>query len=72
MTIVENKNNWDKQLDYLNGKPLKTLSINNIKDFGSFKDRIQNYTLLTCNWLLDANRNSSQAKDIERRYYLNL
>ena len=71
MTLIETRNNWDKQLHYLNGKPVKTLSINNMSDFETFKNSIRNYNLQSNNWLIYANGNHSQAKNIEQMSDLN-
>ena len=71
MTLHENKNNWDNILQYINGKPLKTLFINNIRNLETFKNNVKNFDLQGYNWLLYVDSNRSQARNIEQRSDLN-
>ena len=71
MTLHDTKNNWDNILQYINGKPLKTLFINSIRNLETFKDNVKNFNLQDYNWLLYADSNRSQARNIEQRSDLN-
>ena len=70
VTFITNRKNWNTHSHYLNGKPLKTVFISNIKDIEIFQNRVKSINLLDYNWLIYAMENSSSEKNIiEQRSY---